>query len=179
MVELYTVGRHTIDDIPDDERRWELVDGVLTLSPSPMWGHTRVASRLARVLNEVVTHDHWVALDGGVSPERFNYRIPDVMVVRPGDHPDDAVLTPEALELAVEVVSPSSVTTDRITKPAQYAAWGIGAYWRVETEPLSLTAYVLRPGDEVYTEVGTWGAGQTVELDAPFPVQFDLDTLVS
>lgn len=178
MVELYAVGRHTVDDIPDDERRWELVDGVLTLSPSALWGHSRIVSRLHRIVDATVTQDHWVASDTGVSPELFNYRVPDLIVVRPGDHRDDAVLGPSAVELAVEVVSPSSVTTDRITKPAQYAQWGIGAYWRIETDPLSLTAYALRDGDDVYAEIGVWSAGQTVEVAQPFAVRFELDRLL-
>jgi len=45
------------------------------------------------------------------------------------------LLSPAEVLLAVEVVSPGSVTTDRITKPAQYAAAGIANFWRVETEP--------------------------------------------
>lgn len=178
MVELYAVGRHTVDDIPDDERRWELVDGVLTLSPSALWGHSRIVSRLHDVVRSALTDDYWVASDAGVSPELFNCRVPDLIVVCPGHHRDDEVLGPSAVELAVEVVSPSSVTTDRITKPAQYAQWRIGAYWRIETDPLSLTAYVLRDGDDVYAEVGFWSSGQTVEVARPFAVRFELDRLL-
>jgi len=76
------------------------------------------------------------------------------------------------------VVSPGSVTTDRITKPAQYAAAGIGAYWWVETKPeVSLTAYVLREGANVYTELGTWTPGQIAQLIEPFAVDVDMDRL--
>lgn len=178
MVELYAVGRHTVDDIPDDERRWELVDGVLTLSPSPLWGHSRAVSRLHDIVRGAVGPDHWVASDTGLAPEIFNYRVPDLLVIRPGAYAADEVLSPSAALLAVEVVSDSSVTTDRITKPAVYAAWGIEGFWRVETEPeLSLTAYALEPGADVYTEVGTWRAGETVTLEHPFAVSFDLDAL--
>lgn len=81
--------------------------------------------------------------------------------------------------LAVEVVSPGSVTTDRITKPAQYAAAGIRSLWRVETRPeLSLTAYALVSGERVYTEVGTWTTGQTAQLSEPFAVEVAVDDIV-
>jgi hypothetical protein len=66
----------------------------------------------------------------------------------------------------------SQVTTDWITKPAQYAAAGIPAYWRVETPPqVSLTAYTLPTGGSVYAEVGTGTAGQAAHLEAPFRVE--------
>ena len=49
-----------------------------------------------------------------------------------------ALVVPADVLLAIEIESPSSVTTDRITKPAQYAAGGIGHFWRLETAPLRL-----------------------------------------
>lgn len=55
------------------------------------------------------------------------------------------MISPTDVELVIEIVSPGSVTEDRITKPAQYAAQGIGAFWRIEIDnELSLSAYVLR-----------------------------------
>src|ERR1044072_8348809 len=36
--------------------------------------------------------------------------------------------------LAVEIVSPTSQSMDRITKPALYARAGIPYYWRIETD---------------------------------------------
>ncbi len=65
-----------------------------------------------------------------------------------------------------------------VTKPAQYAAAGIRAYWRVETEPaITLTAHHLQSGSAAHTEVGTWRAGETVRLDSPFTVQIAVDDL--
>jgi Uma2 family endonuclease len=108
-----------------------------------------------------------------------SYRTPDLAVVRTSlvglrTRP----IPPSDVLLAVEVVSPSSVTTDRITKPAQYASAGIPAYWRVETSPeVSLTAYVL-PGEAgVYAEAGTWKAGQTAHLEQPFRIDVPIQRL--
>ena len=111
---------------------------------------------------------------------RPSYRIPDLVVL-----PLDAfraggkLARPDDVLLAVEVVSPGSVTTDRITKPAQYAAAGIGAYWRVETQPeVSLAAYVLRGGESVYAELGTWVPGQIAHIGEPFHVEITISDLV-
>ncbi|OUZ11341.1 hypothetical protein BHE97_05760 [Aeromicrobium sp. PE09-221] len=107
-----------------------------------------------------------------------HYRQPDVAVVRRDVTPAGLWLAPSDVLLALEVVSPASVTTDRITKPAQYAMWGIEGFWRVETEPeLSLTAYALNPCDDVYTELGSWGPGETVCVERPFRVSFAVDDL--
>jgi Uma2 family endonuclease len=42
---------------------------------------------------------------------------------------DSPLVAPADVLLAVEIESPSSLTADRITKPAQYAALGIAHYW--------------------------------------------------
>jgi hypothetical protein len=83
--------------------------------------------------------------------------IPDVAVVRSevlwggaGTVAADEVL------LAVEVVSPSSEMTDRITKPALYAAAGIAAYWRVELDDrlLGITIVLHRLAEETTSRTG-------------------------
>jgi Uma2 family endonuclease len=79
----------------------------------------------------------------------------------------------------VEVVSPGSITTDRVTKPAQYAAAGIPAYWRVETDPdVSLTAYRLPEGSTVYAEIGTWTRGEIAHLTEPVVVDVPIGQLL-
>lgn len=52
-------------------------------------------------------------------------------------------------------MGPSSVSNDRVTKPAQYAAAGIPYYWRIEADPPLLVQHVLEDG--VYREVGRSG----------------------
>ncbi|MGH8960747.1 MAG: Uma2 family endonuclease [Jatrophihabitantaceae bacterium] len=162
-----------------DWRRYEIVDGSLVVSPSAGSRHEIVSARLlARVYPSLPDGYEVVGplgLDLGAS-----YRIPDLMVIPTGPYAQGRALVrpPDAL-LAVEIVSPSSRTTDRITKPAQYAAAGIGAYWRVETDPdVTLTAYALEPGASTYTELGTWGPGHSAALTEPFPVTIAIDALI-
>ena len=40
---------------------------------------------------------------------------------------------PHEVVLAIEIVSPTSLSMDRITEPALFAAAGIPYYWRIET----------------------------------------------
>lgn len=98
-------------------------------------------------------------------------RIADVVVVREELVTRDVLAaSPEDVVLAVEVVSPSSVTTDRVTEPTQYAAVGIDHYWRVEPSEGPLLAVYERVGGS-YVERGTWPGGQEAVLERAFPVR--------
>nr|WP_242422140.1 Uma2 family endonuclease [Nocardiopsis sp. TSRI0078] len=61
---------------------------------------------------------------------------PDLMLVRAEAFAklEQAWFSPEAVELAVEVVSPESVTRDRERKPRLYARAGVPFFWRAEQE---------------------------------------------
>ena len=171
----------TVDDLREldveDWRRAEIVDGALVVSPPPGKIHEYVAEELRAAIRRALPAGLKVVGPLGLELPR-SYRIPDLLVLpvaffrsdQPKVEPDDVVL-------AIEVVSPGSTTTDRVTKPAQYAAAGIAAYWRVETEPVGLTAYVLPPGADTYAESGSWGPEQTARLTEPFSVEVDLGSL--
>jgi len=99
-------------------------------------------------------------------------RRPDV-VVFDAALPDDAVLLPEHCLLVVEVMSPSSLTMDQIDKPAEYAAAGIGHFWRVENADdaergLTVYRYRLDPTTRGYAsagvDTGTMAVTDPVEL---------------
>lgn len=167
----------TVDDLPDDGRRYEIVDGTLLVSPAPSMRHDVMLFNLLHELAAQLGQKFRVLGPAGLTFAPTNYRIPDLLVVDGSiDLWNAKHISPSDVTLAVEVVSPSSITTDRITKPAQYAAAGIPAYWRIETDPLlTLTAYVL--AEDVYAEVGHWVEGETVELDEPFAVRFAIDDL--
>lgn len=173
----------TVEDVQalevEDVRRYEIVDGALLVSPTPGLRHESVIARIRNAVQSSAGPEVEVLTGNvGIAFAR-SYRIPDLVVV-PADFAstDALVLVPADVHLAVEVVSPGSVTTDRITKPAQYAAARIAHYWRVETDPVSLTAYALPAGGSVYTEAGTWSAGEIAHLTAPFAVDIELDRLL-
>jgi Uma2 family endonuclease len=99
--------------------------------------------------------------------------VPDLVVMDAEVARSDVALAqPSDLRLAVEIVSPSSVSMDRILKPARYAEAGIPSYWRVEfgrTGEPSIAVFDL-DGDR-YRETVVIGAGEQVAVDRPFPVR--------
>lgn len=172
-------GPWTVDDLygfPESHARIELVDGALVVTPSPSAGHQVVLSRLSPILQTQLGDDFVVLENLGVDMGT-SLRIPDLVVVRADDIDRRCDrIDPLTVLLAVEVVSPSSVSQDRLVKPAQYAAADIPAFWRIETTPeIGLSAYGLR-GD-IYAELGTWSGRATAEIIEPFAVSVDLARL--
>ncbi|MBB3044317.1 Uma2 family endonuclease [Nocardioides soli] len=170
-------GPWTVDDLPE-EGWYEIVDGALVVSPAPSPRHEVIGSGLLVLLAGRFGHARVLA-GGGVTFSAVNYRIPDTLVLREGlDAMTAPSIGPGDALLVVEVVSPSSVTTDHITKRAQYARAGIPGYWIVETDPeLRLTAMTLPAGGDVYAELGSWGEGERVAVDTPLEIAFELATL--
>ena len=104
--------------------------------------------------------------------DRRNYREPDLCVCRSAAVEAGRVHASDLL-LAVEVMSPSSRSTDRVAKPAQYAGAGIPHYWRIEPEPRVLATYAL-DGD-VYRESGRFD--DAVQVTEPVSLAFRLADL--
>ena len=140
----------TVDDLedlpPDDDRRYELDDGVLIVSPAPLNIHQLVVARLSYILTASCP-DQLAVLPGvGINITRFQHRIPDVAVV-PADSFDSKFQERPPL-LAVEVSSKSTRLYDRNRKKDVYEGFGIPAYWIVEPDrdQPRLIAYELEDG---------------------------------
>jgi Uma2 family endonuclease len=90
---------------------------------------------------------------------------------------DDAPLRPEHRLLLVEIMSPSSVTTDQIDKPAEYATFGIQHFWRVESDDhaIHVFRYRLDPTTRTYALVGLDKG--TLSIKDPVAVEVELDGL--
>ena len=159
--------------LPDDAQRYELLEGSLVVKPPPTVGHQRVAKRLTRLLDGAAPGFEAVEAVG-VRVADGTLFVPDVVVAGTDalEAAGSGVLDAAAALLVVEVVSPSSRTQDRITKPALYAVAGIPAYWRVEQED-GPVVHVFRLVGSSYSEVGSAGPGGRLELTEPFPISFD------
>ena len=161
-IELHRPGSWRFDrlgELPNDGRRYEVVDGLLVVSPPPSPWHQVVATALLLQLTAQAPAGWHVLPELGL-PLGTDGRVPDLSVVsaRAPLGPGAPLPRAEHLGLVVEVVSPSSRKTDRFAKPGEYADAGIPLFWRVETEPeLVVHAFVLRDGAYVETAVSSAG----------------------
>lgn len=142
-----------LERLPDDGNRYEVVDGTLVVSPTPSAWHQEVAERLLMHLRAQAGPDWRAGYELAVIVGDDG-RIPDLALVRGGAPVPRAPARyrSDDFGLVVEVVSPSSRTTDRLVKQLEYAPMGVPFYWRVETEPVEVVAY--RRVDGAYVESG-------------------------
>ena len=153
---------------PDDGLRYELVDGVLLVSPAPTNRHQIAVGELHLLLRAACPPDVRVMLaPTDDQPTDRRSLQPDLLVARRADVGDDPIRSP--LLLAVEVLSPSTRSVDLLLKHGVYAESGVAAYWVVDPAVPSVQAWRLEDG--AYVEVGAAEGAQALELVEPFPVR--------
>ena len=155
-----------LDRMPSDGHRYELMDGVLVVSPRPTTVHQFVAGRLHGVLNAVCPEDLCVIPEPAVQLDLRTEFDPDLVVVRLEDVGDAKFTMPPLL--VVEVRSPSTALIDLNRKKAVYEKFGVSSYWIVDPEPSrpELTVFELRNGGYVLEATST----QPLTVSRPFTV---------
>lgn len=171
-------GGFTADDLdrlPNLPPHTELIDGGLFFASPQKEFHQVVISALESSLRRQapdglrVRREMTVTLDAHQRPE------PDVLVLdAAGVAPELTSYRPEHVVLAVEVVSPDSVSRDRERKPQLYSQAGIPHFWRVENADGRPVVYVheLDPATKVYALTGIHH--DRLKLTVPFDIDIDL-----
>jgi Uma2 family endonuclease len=145
-------GRATYDDylqFPDDGKRYEILDGVVYMSPSPSPQHQYAGKRLQRVLEAYFEADgQHVVFDAPLDVILANDDIvqPDLVVAKRSQISKRGV--EGAPRLLVEVLSPSNVAFDRQAKAARYLVRGVEHYWILD--PMHRTLECFRLGNDEY-----------------------------
>lgn len=140
------------------------------VSPRPRPAHARVVLSLATHLSGQLPAglEVLIKVDVVIDPHTpATVRVPDLIV-----RPRSAVEFPIAADqvvLAIEVMSPGSRRTDRVTKSSEYAEAGIPHYWIVD-EDHSVTVLHLTPGGYVATRF----TGE-IATSSPWPLHISLE----
>ena len=139
--------RFTYEDylLTPDDRRYELVDGDLLLTPAPTPYHQRVAGHLFAALLEFVrgrSLGEVIVAPCDVVLSRFDVVQPDILFVRS----DRLSIIGEKNiqgppDLVIEVLSPSTEDRDRTMKTKLYARSGVRELWIVD--PSAKTVEIL------------------------------------
>jgi Uma2 family endonuclease len=158
-----------LDLMPDDGRRYELLDGALVVSPRPATIHQVVAGRLYGVLSTACAEGLCVVPEPAVELDPQTEFDPDLVVVRI-EQIGGAKFTGPPL-LVIEIRSPSTALIDLNRKKAAYERFGVPSYWIVNPDPpqSELTVFELRDGR--YALVAK--ASEPFTAERPFPVSID------
>lgn len=166
--------------LPEDGRRWELIDGSLIVSPSATIDHHTIAMWIAQILWDALPSDEFVVgTDQSATIDDHNEPRPDV-IVAPADYVQQSPFPIDGAQLVVEVVSPTSVLRDTETKRALYARAGIPAYWIVvpdaDKPTIALAELVLdEPGGQY--RFATHYTTDVFTTEVPWAVRIDLPQL--
>ncbi len=156
--------------LPADGRRYEIHEGELSLTPAPSPRHQLISLNLSTLL-----HHHVKTRGlGVVLPAPIDVILSDTSIVQPDivyvDQSRVGQISNRGIEgaptLVIEILSPSTVATDRRTKHRLYARHGVPYYWIVDPEARALEAWTLAPdGYSLAVE----GAGTSPINPPPFP----------
>lgn len=168
-----------LSDTPEDGLRRELHDGVVHVVPPPSFDHQCAATVLQLALLAGAPASIRVVQNCGVHFGPHRMYVPDITVVRLGTAFHRNALDPAGVVLAVEIESPSSVTMDQTLKPAVYAEHGVSFFWRLAYRPaLALFCYQLRPDRAAYLPLAIGRGGETLTMEAPWPIEIRVDDLL-
>jgi Uma2 family endonuclease len=159
--------RLTYDDyclLPDDGKRYEIIDGELFVTPSPRILHQIVVSQL---LSELLTFakkqglGRVLAAPVDVVFSEFDVVEPDIVYI---SKQRASVMTEKNLQgapdLAIEVLSESTEKRDRTTKLKLYAKFGVNEYWIID--PYGPSAEIYRRVEEGLTLVAKLSAAESL-----------------
>ncbi len=139
---------HDLDLLPDDGKRYEIVDGELYMSRQPHWHHQFVANQIWELLQQWSrkTKAGMANSAPGVIFAEDDDVAPDVVWISRARlakaiQPDGKLHA--APELVVEILSPGSINAarDREAKLKLYSRHGILEYWIVNWQERYLEVY--------------------------------------
>lgn len=166
MVNTTPTFKFTYEDYRNapGDKRYELLDGDLVMTPAPGRAHQRTSRKLTMLLGGLVTLTDF----GEVFAAPFDVVLSNTDVVQPDllvvSHKRAHIVTEEnvqgAPDLVVEILSPSTAERDLTFKRSLYAKYGVQEYWLVDTDARTIT--VLSLEGHRYREAGVFGAGDTL-----------------
>jgi Uma2 family endonuclease len=157
----FSIPRYTVDDLenfPDDGNRYELLDGVLLVTPAPGLPHQAIATRLStRLSNAVAVPGHAHVVGPGAIVVRPGTQLePDILVFPARYRLDAQWQAVDEHWLAVEVISRSSRMYDREFKRDAYFALGVAEVWLVDFRDHSVEVCRRRGPGEIVRDLIRW-----------------------
>lgn len=132
-------------NLPEDGNRYEILEGVLYVTPSPTTKHQRISRNLGFALFDFVRKHElgeifYAPLD--VIFSHICIAQPDLIFV---SREREDILTEKnirgAPDLVVEILSPGTAERDRFLKAQLYARYGVGYYWVINPETKTMEEY--------------------------------------
>lgn len=155
--------------LPNDRNRYEILEGELNVTPAPSTKHQTASVNLLVLLSHYVKQRDLGKLFHApvdLILESTSVLQPDLLFVSKARQ---SIITEKAVEgppdLVVEILSPGTSRTDRVTKAQIYSRHRVPAYWIVDPEQEAIEIYLLEA--EGYRLAATL-QGATPTIAPPF-----------
>ncbi len=144
--------KYTYEDYLEtpEDKRYELIEGELLMTPSPIPIHQRISARIEFELTKFVMENNL----GEVFYAPCDVYLDDKNVVQP----DILFISKERLniigekniqeapDLVIEIISENSVYRDMVQKKRLYAEFGVKEYWIAFPKEGVVALYILKDG---------------------------------
>ena len=158
-----------LDQMPEDGRRYEVLDGALVAGPRPGALHQVLAARLAGTLLAACPDGMFVLSGRDVRLSRTTVFAPDITVARHRP-PGGGRLTEPPL-LAAEIRPPGAALIDLDRRKAAYHAFGVRAYWVIVPDTRWPELTIFEPAGGQYERVARAVGGEVFRARQPFRVE--------
>jgi Uma2 family endonuclease len=133
--------------LPNDGKRYEILEGELAVTPASSTKHQSASANLFKLLSKHIDERDlgklfYAPVD--LILDSSTILQPDLLFIFSAHQ---HIITEKAIEgvpdLVVEILSPTTTRTDRVTKAQLYARHSIPAYWIVDPEVENIEIYLL------------------------------------
>lgn len=166
--------------LPETNRRVELANGDLLVSPSPTVQHALIVMELVSQLKGYAgQHQLGMVMTAPLDVRLFSdtIRQPDVLFIRHENRDRVGSYIDGPPDWVAEVISPGSREIDEQVKLVEYAQAGVPEYWLVDPEHTTIRVYTLK--DKAYELVSTNGAGEIAQSVTIKGFQVSVDDVFS
>lgn len=133
-------------DLPDDGKRYEVLEGQLHMTPSTSSFHQTLSRRLQFVFYQLELEQRGLIFNAPIDlfMEDAQPAQPDLVFLKPGQ---EHLVTKRGIEgvpeLVVEILSPSTATQDRTIKLRLYERAGVRRYAMLDPSSRTLELFLL------------------------------------
>ncbi|MBS4210341.1 Uma2 family endonuclease [Bacillus sp. FJAT-50079] len=166
--------------MPDDGKRYELVDGTLELmTPAPSPKHQLISFQMQSVLTNSCQSEYIIfASPIDLILSNTEVRQPDLVMVHRNKI---EIITKRGIEgipnMVAEILTPHSIKRDKQNKLNIYAQYNIPEYWIIDPSYATLEQYLLSNG--TYKLNNVFERDETVQSEQLNCVSFTMKQIVN
>ena len=136
--------------LPDDGKRYEILEGELEMTPSPSTFHQKVSRNLEMIIwNYVIKHNLGEIYDAPLDVifDQINVLQPDIIYI---SIERQELIKQKGIfgapDLIIEIKSPGAPHVDTKRKKDIYERFGVREYWIVDAPDKKVEVYILKGG---------------------------------